>query len=409
MEGPGGSFEAAPWASEVMLTLAADLERRLADIPGASVEINRVCCSAHYRLCPGRKDDVAAAVAAAVAPYGDMLRVSSGRKVVEIKPAVAWDKGRALLFLLESLGLADSSGPAAEEASGADAAEAPAGEQHAAAAADEAAAVLAETALATSLQPQGGAQAEAAAPHPPNLARAASAPVPGSPLWRQGSASTPSLSAQLTPAGLPRAASTSSALRQRPRRSSQPTLCIYLGDDTSDEDAFAALRETGLGIGILVSSKPKPSAAHFSLRSPSEVCEFLRRVAALQALPEGDEGEEQQQQAAEGGCGASGALAAAFAAVGGRAEKALRAIAEAHAQMLALGGVKPRAAAMKRIASVPVWVDAAAEEEEEGGAKLPLAAGGGGAGALRRVASDAEAAVLASHMATATVPGAAAC
>jgi len=32
------------------------------------------------------------------------LKLTQGRKVLEIRPTIKWDKGRALEFLLESLG-----------------------------------------------------------------------------------------------------------------------------------------------------------------------------------------------------------------------------------------------------------------------------------------------------------------
>jgi trehalose 6-phosphate phosphatase len=32
------------------------------------------------------------------------LRLTKGRKVLEIRPSIEWDKGNALQFLLESLG-----------------------------------------------------------------------------------------------------------------------------------------------------------------------------------------------------------------------------------------------------------------------------------------------------------------
>lgn len=35
------------------------------------------------------------------------LRLSHGRKVLETRPTIKWDKGKALEFLLESLGFAD--------------------------------------------------------------------------------------------------------------------------------------------------------------------------------------------------------------------------------------------------------------------------------------------------------------
>lgn len=36
------------------------------------------------------------------------LRMSQGRKVLEIRPTIKWDKGNALEFLLESLGYTES-------------------------------------------------------------------------------------------------------------------------------------------------------------------------------------------------------------------------------------------------------------------------------------------------------------
>jgi trehalose 6-phosphate phosphatase len=35
------------------------------------------------------------------------LRLTHGRKVLEVRPVIDWDKGKAVTFLLESLGLND--------------------------------------------------------------------------------------------------------------------------------------------------------------------------------------------------------------------------------------------------------------------------------------------------------------
>jgi trehalose 6-phosphate phosphatase len=56
---------------------------------------------------------------------------------------------------------------------------------------------------------------------------------------------------------------------------------IYLGDDVSDEDAFRTLAATGLGIGILVTSRVKETAARYTLRDPEEVQAFLWRLVDL--------------------------------------------------------------------------------------------------------------------------------
>jgi len=51
---------------------------------------------------------------------------------------------------------------------------------------------------------------------------------------------------------------------------------LYLGDDTTDEDAFRAVR--GRGLGIVVMDKPRPTSADYYLRSPEEVRVFLEAM-----------------------------------------------------------------------------------------------------------------------------------
>ena len=54
-------------------------------------------------------------------------------------------------------------------------------------------------------------------------------------------------------------------------------LAMYFGDDATDEDAFTALADRG--IGIVVRDAPYPSRATHSLRNPEEVRLFLGRLA----------------------------------------------------------------------------------------------------------------------------------
>jgi trehalose 6-phosphate phosphatase len=55
------------------------------------------------------------------------------------------------------------------------------------------------------------------------------------------------------------------------------TLPIFIGDDTSDESAFAVLRH-GLAVHVGGQTKTK---ANFCLRDPGEVREFLERLEAV--------------------------------------------------------------------------------------------------------------------------------
>ena len=58
-------------------------------------------------------------------------------------------------------------------------------------------------------------------------------------------------------------------------------LVIFMGDDLTDEDGFAAAKQAG-GIGVLIAEQPQPSVAHYMLKSPLEVQEFLRRLVEFE-------------------------------------------------------------------------------------------------------------------------------
>jgi trehalose-phosphatase len=53
---------------------------------------------------------------------------------------------------------------------------------------------------------------------------------------------------------------------------------IYIGDDSTDEDAFGVLQHRG--VGILVTEQSQPTTAGYSLKNPVEVERFLRALAA---------------------------------------------------------------------------------------------------------------------------------
>jgi alpha,alpha-trehalase len=147
-------------AVPTLAELADALVKRLGSIEGALVENKTYAVAIHTRLvAPELEDEVRAAVAARTARHPE-LRLSSGSKVLEVRPRMEWDKGRAVLWLLRSLG----------------------------------------------------------------LDRAAVVP-------------------------------------------------IYIGDDLTDEDAFAAL--SGRGVGIVVGRDPRLTHAEYALGEPREVVRFL--------------------------------------------------------------------------------------------------------------------------------------
>jgi trehalose 6-phosphate phosphatase len=56
----------------------------------------------------------------------------------------------------------------------------------------------------------------------------------------------------------------------------QDILPIYLGDDVTDEDGFSAIGEFSNGIAIRIGNGVRKTSAHYYLKTPDEVNEFLR-------------------------------------------------------------------------------------------------------------------------------------
>lgn len=160
--------EAAAGLRDQLGRLAEEIRARLGEIAGLIVEEKGYSVSVHYRLVApplvGRVTQVVRALAERAGPW---MVVTRGKRVLELRPSLPWDKGRAVLWWLES--------------------------------------------------------------------------------------------------------------RYGPRWS-ESTHPIYIGDDRTDEDAFAAIN----GRGITVAVAPEgPTAAAYYLRNPGEVLDFLRRLAGL--------------------------------------------------------------------------------------------------------------------------------
>jgi trehalose-phosphatase len=167
--GPSDSgirLEVDPALVPLMDEVAREARHRTDGIPGILVEDKRFSVAVHYRLVSAdRVADVEAIVDALVA-RDSRLRKTPGKMVFEVRPAREWNKGTAVLWLLEALGLD-------------------------------------------------------------------------------------------TPDVLP----------------------IFIGDDTTDEDAFRALATRGLG--IVVMDIPRPTTAHYAIQDVTEVGLLLDRLASL--------------------------------------------------------------------------------------------------------------------------------
>jgi trehalose 6-phosphate phosphatase len=82
-----------------------ELRRTLADIPGALVDRKRFSVAAHYRNVDENDVERVERIVNEVAARHRELRKIENKKVYELQPEIDWNKGRALIWLLESLGL----------------------------------------------------------------------------------------------------------------------------------------------------------------------------------------------------------------------------------------------------------------------------------------------------------------
>lgn len=104
--GPAGEnhvSELARGSTAAVDSAAAGLRERLGEIPGVLIEHKHFCVAVHYRNAdPDRIDAITSAAYKAGNTHG--LRITPGRMVIELRPDVEWDKGRALRWMLDRIG-----------------------------------------------------------------------------------------------------------------------------------------------------------------------------------------------------------------------------------------------------------------------------------------------------------------
>ena len=157
---------------ETLAAVHRELSAALSDIPGALVELNTYTVPVHYRLVDPSQIPLVKEIVERGLQGHPNLRKNQGKMVFEIRPDISWDKGKAVLWIREQLGLHSDS-----------------------------------------------------------------------------------------------------------------SVSFYLGDDTTDEDAFSVLGDRD--VGILVASRPRKTAARYSLKDPSEVGRFLECLIGILDHPAG--------------------------------------------------------------------------------------------------------------------------
>jgi trehalose-phosphatase len=106
--GPAGSGEHCERGAEFLPELDA-AERELRDllrpIEGHSVERKKYSIAVHYRQVATGQVEALKAIVEKLLDARRRLRMGLGKKVLEVRPDLEWDKGRAVLWILQRLGL----------------------------------------------------------------------------------------------------------------------------------------------------------------------------------------------------------------------------------------------------------------------------------------------------------------
>jgi len=110
LAGPDGWSREQPRARAFLPALeeaAKALEEALATREGVEIERKRYAVAVHHRRAPADAEEEVRREVEAVCERSDgALRVGEGRSVLELRPAIDWDKGSAVGWMREELGLA---------------------------------------------------------------------------------------------------------------------------------------------------------------------------------------------------------------------------------------------------------------------------------------------------------------
>ena len=107
LRGPAGSalrHEVATESLPLLDVAEKTLQDRFQDWPGILVERKRFGIAVHYRLAAAEEAREVYQQVAALGAETDGLRICEGKMVIELRPDIDWDKGKAVLYLLEKLG-----------------------------------------------------------------------------------------------------------------------------------------------------------------------------------------------------------------------------------------------------------------------------------------------------------------
>lgn len=103
--GPGFRHEVGEGIPETIDSATRELRRELDDLDGVIVEPKRFAISIHFRLAQDKDVPAIEKTVDEVAARHPSLRKGHGKKLFELRPNLDWDKGKALLWILDAMDL----------------------------------------------------------------------------------------------------------------------------------------------------------------------------------------------------------------------------------------------------------------------------------------------------------------
>lgn len=107
VRGPGGEAfapEGADAAVPALERAAEHVAESLAGLEGIVIERKRFALAVHYRMAAAEDAERAIRVVRELADGSEHLALRAGERVVELRPRIAWDKGRAVEHMLGAFG-----------------------------------------------------------------------------------------------------------------------------------------------------------------------------------------------------------------------------------------------------------------------------------------------------------------
>lgn len=105
IQGPDMRHQVATEFLPALQEIKLELEQAIKSIPFAEIEDNVYSVSVHYRNCARSDLGKVQALVTSVKERHSWLRSRNGKEVYELQPDIRWNKGSAVMWVIEALGL----------------------------------------------------------------------------------------------------------------------------------------------------------------------------------------------------------------------------------------------------------------------------------------------------------------